>query len=140
MNKDENFVSNTMQTPFEQMGGEKKLRELVVRFYELMDTLPQAQAIRAMHPDDLNSSIDKLYMFLSGWLGGPPLYVEKFGHPRLRARHLPFPIDESARDQWLACMFQAMEDVGLDKGLQFQLRQAFTQTANHMRNQRPLTS
>ena len=125
-------------TPYDQLGGDKAIRELVARFYHLMDTLPEAYGIRKMHPQDLSGSIEKLYKFLSGWLGGPQLYVNEYGHPHLRARHLPFPIDDSARDQWLMCMFQAMEDVGIDEKMQFQLKQSFTQTANHMRNQSPL--
>lgn len=128
-------MTDTINTPYEAMGGEQKVRQLVERFYELMDTLPEAYEIRKMHPKSLDGSIEKLFKFLSGWLGGPQLYMEEYGHPRLRARHLPFPIADSARDQWLMCMFQAMEDVGIDKKLQFQLKQAFTQTANHMRNQ-----
>jgi len=128
-------MTEKISTPYEQMGGDKTVRQLVVRFYDLMDTLPDAYEIRKMHPIDLSGSIDKLYKFLSGWLGGPQLYINEYGHPRLRARHLPFPIEDTARDQWLMCMFQAMEDIDLDKKIQFQLKQAFTQTANHMRNQ-----
>lgn len=128
-------MTEKIKTPYEQMGGEETVRRLVERFYSLMDTLPEAYEIRKMHPKDLHGSIEKLFKFLSGWFGGPQLYIEEYGHPRLRARHLPFPIADAARDQWLMCMFQAMEDIGLDKKLQFQLKQAFTQTANHMRNQ-----
>ena len=88
-----------------------------------------------MHPKDLSGSADKLFKFLSGWFGGPQLYMNEYGHPRLRARHLPFPIDNQARDQWLMCMEKAMTELGYDSSLKFQLMQAFTQTANHMRNQ-----
>jgi len=122
-------------SPYEMMGGDKVIRKLVDRFYELMDTLPEVYEIRKMHPKDLSSSADKLYKFLSGWLGGPNLYIDEYGHPRLRARHLPFPIGEDQRDQWLMCMNQAMDDVGLDSKIKFHLKQAFSQTANHMRNQ-----
>ena len=122
-------------TPYESIGGEKKVRELVERFYELMDTMPEAYETRKMHPVELTESIDKLFKFLSGWFGGPSIYIEEFGHPRLRARHLPFVIDDLARDQWLMCMFQAMDDVGIDKKIQMPLKQNFSQMANHMRNQ-----
>jgi len=122
-------------TPYELVGGEKKIRELVERFYGLMDTLPEAYEIRKMHPEDLSESVDKLFKFLSGWFGGPSLYIEEYGHPRLRARHLPFSVDDQARDQWLMCMYQAMDDVGIDKKIQMSLKQNFSQTANHMRNQ-----
>ncbi len=122
-------------TPYELMGGEQKVRELVIRFYELMDSMPEAEQTRKMHPADLTLSIEKLFKFLSGWLGGPSLYIEEYGHPRLRARHLPFAIDDKARDQWLMCMFQAMDDVGIETKIQITLRQQFSQMANHMRNQ-----
>ncbi len=125
-------------TPYERLGGADKLRELVDRFYDLMDSLPEAKGIRDMHPDDLSGSRDKLFMFLSGWFGGPSLYMEKFGHPRLRARHLPFVIGDAERDQWLLCMDKAMEEMELPRDLRWQLQQAFTQTANHMRNQNPI--
>ena len=128
-------MSEMYPTPYEQIGGDKTVRALVVRFYELMDTLSEADETRRMHPDDLSGSIDKLYKFLTGWFGGPSIYIEEFGHPRLRARHLPFTIGDDARDQWLMCMFQAMDDVGIDKKVQMPLKQNFTQMANHMRNQ-----
>ncbi len=122
-------------SPYERMGGDDTVRALVDRFYELMDTLPEARDIRRMHAEDLSGARDKLFDFLSGWLGGPPRYVEKYGHPRLRARHLPFPIGVRERDQWLLCMERAMRDVGLPEDLQRQLRDAFFRTADHMRNQ-----
>ena len=86
-------VTNMVElSPYERLGGEQAVRRLVDRFYDLMDTLPEAAGIRALHPEDLTDSREKLFMFLSGWLGGPPLYQMQYGHPRLRARHLPFPI------------------------------------------------
>lgn len=120
---------------YEMIGGEEKIRALVERFYELMDTLPETQGIRKMHAKDLRGSKEKLFMFLSGWLGGPQLYTEKYGPPRLRQRHIHFAIDDSARDQWMLCMRQAMEDVGLDEELRSQLEAAFQKTADFMRNQ-----
>jgi len=126
-------VSRT--TPYEQLGGEAVVRKLVHRFYELMDALPEAAEIRAMHPADLSESEEKLFLFLSGFFGGPSLYIEKFGHPMLRRRHLPFPINESARDQWLLCMSKALDEVCRDIELKKFLANSFFQTANHMRNQ-----
>ncbi len=123
-----------MQTHYERLGGAQTLRRLVDRFYDLMDEDPDYYGIRKLHPRDLTSSREKLFMFLSGWTGGPPLYVDRFGHPRLRARHLPFPIGKAERDQWLACMFRAMEDVGVEETLRKELAQAFARTADHMRN------
>ncbi len=128
-------MNDTLPSPYEQMGGDATLRALVDRFYELMDTLPEAQGIRRLHAEDLSQAREKLFDFLSGWLGGPPRYVEKYGHPRLRARHLPFPIGVAERDQWLLCMNRAMADVGLPEPLQQQLREAFFRVADHMRNQ-----
>jgi hemoglobin len=121
-------------TPYELLGGEGAVRELVDRFYDLMDLDEAYAGIRSLHPPSLDSSREKLFWFLSGWLGGPPIYLEKIGHPMLRARHLPFPIGVEERDQWLRCMSQAMDDVGLDPDLQRRLAQAFFGTADWMRN------
>lgn len=126
--------SDIGKSPYEQLGGELGVRRLVDTFYDFMEDLPEAKDILKLHPKDLASSRDKLFMFLSGWLGGPSLYMEKYGHPRLRARHLPFPIASAERDAWLLCMDKALESLGVDRSLHFQLMQAFQQTANHMRN------
>jgi len=120
--------------PYELIGGAQKLRALVDRFYELMDTQPEYYAIRKLHPQDLSGSAEKLYLFLSGWLGGPPLYHEKFGQPFLRARHLPFSIGVAERDLWLACMREALRDSGVEPGFAAALAEAFSRTADHMRN------
>ncbi len=122
-------------TPYERMGGDETVRALVDRFYHLMDTLPEARDIRRLHAEDLSGARDKLFDFLSGWLGGPQRYVEKYGHPRLRARHMPFPIGTRERDQWMLCMDRAMRDVGLPASLQRELHQAFYRVADFMRNQ-----
>jgi hemoglobin len=122
------------QTTYEKIGGEATVAKLCARFYELMNTVPQFQGIRGMHKADLSESRDKLFMFLSGWMGGPDLFVEKFGHPRLRGRHAPFAIGESERDQWVACMVLAMEDVGIDEESREKLVKNFFQTADFMRN------
>ena len=119
---------------YDRIGGETTIRALVERFYELMDSLPESQTIRDMHAKDLRVSKEKLFMFLSGWLGGPQLYMEKYGHPRLRQRHIHFPIDSAARDQWMLCMRQAMEDVGIEAGLRKELETAVFKTADFMRN------
>ncbi len=122
-------------SPYDQLGGETAIRTLVNRFYDLMDSLSVVQEIRHLHPQDLMSSRDKLFKFLSGWLGGPQLYIEEYGHPRLRRRHLPFPIGERERDQWLLCMNQALDERVASTELRHALKQAFAQTADHMRNQ-----
>lgn len=121
-------------TPYAQVGSDPGVRRLVDRFYELMDEVPEYHDIRKLHPQSLTGSREKLYLFLSGWLGGPQLYVEKYGHPMLRARHLSFAIGIAERDAWLACMLQAMEDVGLEEPLRAALLKAFFGTADWMRN------
>jgi len=121
-------------TPYDLVGGEPQVRKLVDRFYDLMDEDPDYYGIRKLHPEALAGSREKLYKFLMGWLGGPPLYEQEFGHPRLRARHLPYAIASSERDQWMACMIRAMADVELEESLRKRLAQSFFQTADWMRN------
>jgi hemoglobin len=121
-------------TPFERLGGEAGVRALVDRFYDLMDLEPGYAELRALHPATLDGSRDKLSWFLCGWLGGPDRYVERFGHPRLRARHLPYAIGIRERDQWMACMRQAMSEREVDPALAERLAQAFSGTADWMRN------
>jgi len=123
-------------TPYQALGGDAGVRKLVDTFYDLMDAVPEYHGIRKLHPQDLGGSREKLYLFLSGWLGGPPLYIEKYGHPMLRARHLPFSIGIAERDAWLACMLQAMEDIGIEEALRAALLKAFFGTADWMRNRR----
>ena len=121
-------------TLYDRIGGADGLRHLVDHFYALMDTLPEAWDVRRQHPDDLTRSGEKLFMFLSGWLGGPPLFVAHFGHPRLRARHLPFSIGERERDQWMLCMREAMRAHIDDDALRAELLDALGALADHMRN------
>ena len=121
-------------TPFEWIGGESVVRTLVDRFYDLMDLEPAYTALRAAHGDSLERARDHLFWFLCGWLGGPDYFVERFGHPRLRARHMPFKIGILERDQWLACMDQAMGDIGIPPELHERLNKSFFQTADWMRN------
>ncbi|MEK6747762.1 MAG: group II truncated hemoglobin [Pseudomonadota bacterium] len=123
-------------TPFDRIGGEPGLKRLVKRFYELMDSLPEAQVIRRLHPADISGSEHKLFLFLSGWFGGPPLYIQQIGHPRLRARHLPFSIGAAERDAWMLCMTKALEEqAGLDDLFRQQTIAALYRVAGHMRNQ-----
>lgn len=119
---------------YEMIGGESAVRSLVDRFYAIMDTDPAASGIRKLHPDDLSGSREKLFLFLSGWLGGPQLYVEQYGHPRLRQRHMPFPIGEAERDQWMHCMKQALQESGIDRQLRDHLTASFFKTADFLRN------
>jgi hemoglobin len=123
------------ETPFESAGGEAAVRALVDRFYDLMDIEPAYRELRAAHGSTLADARDKLFWFLCGWLGGPAHYTERFGHPRLRMRHMPFAIGVLERDQWVACMDQAMRECALDAALRERLNQSFFQTADWMRNQ-----
>jgi hemoglobin len=122
-------------TLYEDLGGEKPLRALVDRFYDVMDDLPEAAILRGLHQDDLTDARQKLFEFLSGWMGGPDLYIQKHGHPRLRARHLPFKIGVSERDEWLLCMDQALGGAGIGREQHRQLLAGFSQVADFMRNQ-----
>lgn len=120
--------------PYQRIGGDAALRRLVDRFYELMDELPEAYAARRIHPADLGESGNKLFDFLSGWLGGPQRFIEKHGHPMLRRRHLPYAIGPEERDQWLLCMNMALEETVTDIPLRDTLYAQFAQLGEHMRN------
>ncbi len=121
-------------TPFERIGGEERVHALVERFYDLMDIEPAYRELRAVHGSTLESARQKLFWFLCGWLGGPQHYTGRFGHPRLRMRHLPFAIGTVERDQWLACMDQAMGETRVEPALRERLRASFFQTADWMVN------
>lgn len=121
-------------TAYALIGGAESIRQLVDRFYDLMELEPAYAVIRQLHPTDLSTSRDKLYLFLTGWMGGPDLYQEKYGHPKLRARHLPFPIGSIERNQWLDCMQRAMDEVAIDTPLKERLHESFFATADWMRN------
>jgi hemoglobin len=123
-----------MKTHYDTIGGNDVVKQMVEHFYDLMQLEPAYAGIRSVHPQSLDGSREKLYQFLSGWLGGPPLYVELYGHPRLRARHMHVSIGESERDQWVACMTQAMNEIGVEEKLRKELQQAFYKTADFMRN------
>lgn len=122
-------------TFFELLGGVEQIRALVERFYDVMDSDPKAAGIRALHPADLTSSREKLFMFLTGWTGGPQLYIERYGHPFLRRRHMPFTIGESERDQWMYCMVRAMQELGIEEPLMTKLAEQLWGVADFMRNQ-----
>ncbi len=121
-------------TPYEWIGGQDKVRALVERFYDLMDLEPAYADLRAAHGSTLANARERLFWFLCGWLGGPQHYTDRFGHPRLRMRHMPFAIGIKERDQWLACMDQAMGETGVDDTLRTRLRESFFRTADWMRN------
>lgn len=117
-----------------EQGGTEKIRTLVETFYDVMDSDPRAKGIRAMHQADLTSAREKLFMFLMGWTGGPQLYIERYGHPMLRRRHMPFPIGESERDQWMYCMIKAMQTLNFEEDLMIKLAEQLYGVADFMRN------
>ena len=128
-------VGSNKSTFYQLLGGAEKVRDLVDAFYDIMNSDPRAAPIRALHPADLTSSREKLFMFLTGWTGGPPLYIERYGHPRLRQRHMPFSIGEAERDQWMYCMIQAMHSLNFDDTLMQKLAEQLYGVADFMRNQ-----
>lgn len=128
-------MSGESETLYEMLGGEAGIRRLVDRFYDLMDTAPEAAVVRAMHARSLKVSRDKLHWFLMGWAGAPQAYVERFGHPRLRMRHLPFAIASRERDEWLWCMDRALAEQDYPEEIRAFLSERFHAIADHMRNQ-----
>ncbi len=132
-----NDAPNPQLSPYNIIGGDAQVRALVTRFYDLMDEDPDFYGIRKLHPESLDGSREKLFMFLTGWLGGPPIYTDAFGHPRLRARHLPFAIGARERDQWMSCMSAAMKGVNIEAQMRDRLIASFANTADWMRNKEP---
>ena len=128
-------MTSPTPTHYERLGGDAGIRRIVDRFYDLMDTAPEAATIRALHARSLKASRDKLHLFLTGWTGGPPVYVEKHGHPRLRMRHFPFAIGERERDEWLWCMDHALAEHDMPDEVRTHLRERLRALADHMRNQ-----
>jgi len=121
-------------TPYELIGGEAAVRRLADRFYEIMDTDPAAARIRAMHADDLIPIRQLLFEFLSGWLGGPPLYFQRTEHRCIMSAHRPYAIGETERDQWMACMRRAMDECGVAPKLRALMEQALLRMANAFRS------
>lgn len=121
-------------TLYEAIGGDATVRALAHRFYELMDSLPEAARCRAIHPPDLSGSEEKLYEYLTGYLGGPQLYIEKRGHPMLRRRHFVAEIGPEERDEWLLCFRLAMEDTVTHEKLRAIIWDPIERLAHHMQN------
>jgi hemoglobin len=129
------ILTHMSDTPYDLLGGDAAVRQLVDRFYDLMDTAPEAATIRALHATSLKVSREKLYKYFSGWMGGPPLYETEYGHPRLRMRHFPFPIGTRERDEWLWCMERAMLEQPMPDAVRSMLNEKLRALADHMRNQ-----
>ena len=133
LNKIEEVGSNK-STFYELLGGTERIRDLVETFYDIMDSDPRAAPLRALHQPDLTEAREKLFMFLTGWTGGPQLYIERYGHPMLRRRHLPFAIGEPERDQWMYCMIKAMQTLSVDENVMQKLAEQLYGVADFMRN------
>ena len=131
-------VRSNQTTLFELLGGEnggaEKIVQLVDAFYDIMNSNPQAAPIRALHPIDLTNSREELSLFLIGWTGGPQHYIERYGHPRLRQRHMGYEIGERERDQWMFCMISAMQQLNFEETLIQKLSQHLYGAADFMRN------
>lgn len=127
--------NNADATHFSRIGGATTVDRLVEAFYAQMDKLPEARTIRALHANDLSATKDVLKRYLGEWMGGPPLYSQERGHPRLRMRHVRFRIGEAERDAWLLCMRGALKEVVADAALRDELFQAFFKLADWVRNQ-----
>ena len=127
-------MSEETVTLYRAIGGDTTVRALVRRFYELMDTLPEASHCRAVHPPSLVRAEEKLYEYLTGYLGGPPLYVEKYGHPRLRSRHFVAPIGPAERDEWMLCFRRAMDETIDHPQLREIIWTPIEKLAHHMQN------
>lgn len=127
-------IEDPASTPFVRIGGQSAVDRLVDRFYDLMDTMPEAHVIRALHPQDLGDIRGILKKYLAQWLGGPSTYSQERGHPRLRARHLPFSIGDEERDAWMLCMRQAMQEVVTDEAVREAILEKLTPLADWMRN------
>ncbi len=127
-------ATQVAESVYLRLGGEQAIHLLVDRFYELMDTLPEAWAVRSLHPESLAGSADKLFKYLSGWFGGPQLYINERGHPRLRMRHAPYAIGTSERDEWMLCMRLALTEQVHDPVLYASVLRAFSDMADHMIN------
>jgi hemoglobin len=121
-------------TPFEQIGGQLAVDRIIDLFYDRMDSLPEARIIRVMHPEDLGATRAVLKRYLAEWLGGPPAYSQERGHPRLRARHLPFSIGDEERDAWMSCMRGAVEEVIADVAIREWILEKLLGVATWMRN------
>lgn len=129
------MAENIPNTPYDLMGGEATVLLLVDKFYFYMDTLPEATAVRGVHSESLAGAKEKLFKFLSGWLGGPDLFIQEFGHPMLRRRHFPFTVGQQERDQWMLCMQKAMDDIDMHPVLKEKLLASLGDLATHMINQ-----
>jgi hemoglobin len=131
---EDDSMSEETTTLYEAIGGDPTVKALTRRFYELMDTLPEAAHCRAVHPPDLTGSEEKFYEYLTGYLGGPPIYMQKRGHPMLRRRHFVAEIGPLERDEWLLCFRMAMDETIEHPRLREVIWPPIEKLAHHMQN------
>lgn len=128
-------MSEDTITLYEAIGGDAAIRKLVARFYAVMDSDPNAARCRAAHPPSLARAEEKLYEYLTGYLGGPPLYTDKYGHPRLRSRHFTASIGPREVEEWLYCFRIAADDAIEHPKLRAIVWEPIERLAHHMQNQ-----
>jgi hemoglobin len=121
-------------SPYEMIGGAAKLRQIVDRFYDIMDRAPEAAGIRAMHAEDLAPMRDRLFDFLSGWMGGPPLYFQRPDRKCIVSAHRPYAIGAAEAEQWMMCMRRAMEDCAIPQEVRSLLDKPLSRMADAFRN------
>lgn len=122
-----------MQTPYEILG-EEGIRELTDAFYDFMAESSEASGIRAMHAEDLTPMKEKLAEYLTGWMGGPPIYAQKYGSVCMTGPHKGYAIGESERDQWLLCMNKALERINASDELKAMLKEPMFGIADAVKN------
>lgn len=127
-------ASNEKTTLYALLGGEEGVSDIANGFYDVMETAPEAKQLLDIHPLPLTSIRQRFFEYLSGWFGGPPLFEAKYGHPRLRARHLPYPVTPILKEQWMFCMYKTLEQHVQDPQLRNQILSAFADLAEHMIN------
>jgi hemoglobin len=135
-------TETTAASLYDRLGGKAGVQELVTRFYDIMDQDSAVKMIRDKHPAALANARPKLFEYFSGWFGGPPLFIDKYGHPRLKARHNHIKIGLEDRDQWLQCLYGALDQMEVDPMLRKDLLEKIEPMADHMRNladESPLT-
>ena len=130
-------MTEKLTTLYQAIGGDPVVRALTHRFYELMDSLPEARNVRAVHPPSLMGSEEKFFEYMTGYLGGPPLYTDKRGHPRLRSRHFVAEIGPVERDEWLLCFRRALDETIASQSLRDLIWAPVERLAYHMQNRAP---
>lgn len=118
-------------TMYEAMGGVEGIRRIVEAFYPKVQANP---LIGPLFPEDIKPVMEKQTLFLSQFFGGPPLYSNQYGHPMMRARHLPFPITDERAEAWLDCMSQALEEIGMVPELRLAVLERLKGPAYHFVN------